>query len=205
MQSNKYFRAWDKLEKRYIYSDTPNQQHYILTLDGKFYNLQNGSGGDDYVVEQWTGLVDNQGVKIYEGDILRTKFWQDAAWHYTTKAVKLETRVCENVEGYQETYFCALDFSTKEYPLVTPRNAHHFYYGKSIERDCLVVGNINELNLTPEDPPIIINDLGENIKSDDFMYADLDDFEKTVGYKVNNTFKDGWTMARLTWGLIWPK
>lgn len=69
-QNKLKFRVWGKMRKEYIYPDSPGQQHYILTLNGEFYNLQNGSGGDEYIVEQFTGLKDGGGKDIFTGDIL---------------------------------------------------------------------------------------------------------------------------------------
>ena len=67
------FRVWDKLAERMIYPHNDNQQHFIIDLNGRFHNLQNGSGGDDYVIQQYTGLTGNNDDPIYEGDILMYK------------------------------------------------------------------------------------------------------------------------------------
>jgi uncharacterized phage protein (TIGR01671 family) len=64
------FRVWDKLEKRFIYPDKGYQGHYVLSLDGKFHNLQNGSGGDECVVQQFIGITDKNKKEIFEGDVV---------------------------------------------------------------------------------------------------------------------------------------
>ena len=58
MNNRLKFRVWDKLAECMIYPHNDNQQHFIIDLNGCFHNLQNGSGGDDYVIQQYTGLKD---------------------------------------------------------------------------------------------------------------------------------------------------
>ena len=74
MNNRLKFRVWDKLAECMIYPHNDNQQHFIIDLNGCFHNLQNGSGGDDYVIQQYTGLNDKNGNPICEDDIVK---WGD--------------------------------------------------------------------------------------------------------------------------------
>jgi len=64
------FKVWDRLERRMITPDEGYQGHYTLSLTGRFHNLQNGSGGNECCVVQFTGCIDQGGIEIYEGDVL---------------------------------------------------------------------------------------------------------------------------------------
>lgn len=115
------FRVWDKLEKRFIYPDKGYQGHYTLDLNGRFQNLQNGSGGDEYVVQQWTGELDKNGKEMYEGDLVcvtSEEYWNE---NYTAEII-----------------FMDAGFHTK----INDQDIRGMWGGEDIE----VVGNIFEKN-----------------------------------------------------------
>lgn len=115
------FRAWDKETNQMCYMDNP---HWSLMAhkDGMgVYNLQNGSGGDEYELMQFTGLKDKNGKEIYEGDIVEWKQYKDGPYPMALTD--------ENKE---------LKRKVVEYSLKTP------FIGFTLNEGYEVIGNIYE-------------------------------------------------------------
>lgn len=72
------FRVWDKLREAYIYHNPKKYQgHFVISLNGSFIDMHNGSGGDEYVVQMSTGVLDGNNQEIYDGDIVRNHNFGD--------------------------------------------------------------------------------------------------------------------------------
>ena len=131
------FRAWDKVSKKYREFDGMHDTMMMINKDGKveYYNLQNGSGGDEYILEQFTGLHDSttwkelteqerkdwtgkgnfpsewKGRKIFEGDILEVNFNDDCCNIGKQKAIikYSDKHASFLVEPLDDWSFCGMD------------------------------------------------------------------------------------------------
>lgn len=116
------FRAWDKENKRY-----DNNHHIVIALNGDIINQQDGSGNDVYIIEQFTGLKDKNGKKIYEGDIC------DPVQNYVVEFGKDSVRFPVMPVEYHYGRFILID---KENEQTFPLN--EFTTSK------IIIGNIHE-------------------------------------------------------------
>ena len=140
------FRAWDKLAKQFTYPDKGYQGHYVLTLNGQFQNLQNGSGGDECVVQQFTGLKDSKSVDIYEGDILEIqrfeknnfdkKYIQNGVVEFSTGSFLFTPLEKDNDNYYTYINFQELfKYSKTHLAYYTPKIIGNIFESKELLKD----------------------------------------------------------------------
>lgn len=121
------FRVWDKLRKTFIYPSTGYQGHFVIDLNGKFHNLQNGSGGEEYEVQQYIGIKDKNGIDIYEGDVVKYKVWLG----------------CYDADEYDERISSILFIDGRFYPIPLYDECEDSWYSYK-QYDFEVMGNVLE-------------------------------------------------------------
>jgi uncharacterized phage protein (TIGR01671 family) len=135
------FRVWSKQSKRFIKSD-----YFAIGLDGTLiqHNICYSDDPDDtwddswneelddekHEVQQFTGLLDKNGVEIYEGDIL-SKNW------------RCEVFTCGN-RGTFMVKFNNHPWKNKDMPLFDYLAARQKAWMSENNEDCEIIGNIFE-------------------------------------------------------------
>ena len=110
------FRAWDG--KR-------------MTTSGIMFNCSNGlletPIGANMKLMQFTGLTDKNGVKIFEGDILKV------GEHLTCEIIYIS----ENVDDYGDEINCAFHAKIYKQDKTIPLDGY-------LKKNCRIIGNIYE-------------------------------------------------------------
>lgn len=115
------FRAW-AIEKQEFIEDVIHDGESWLEMEGyETLSLSEIFDGDEFIVEQDTGLKDKNGKEIYEGDIL-------LAWDKYYEVVFDSERVgfvAKRAGGLRDSFFGK-------------------YFGRYLVDHCEIIGNINE-------------------------------------------------------------